>query len=468
MIAAALDHSSPQRQKLPAMLWQVFIPVCGLLAGSLLLNHLGVDMAFQRAVYSPGEGWAAGDRFPWNVLYHLGTLPAMLAVLVALVGLILKLGRRLPQERNFATVYLALVLAVGPGLFANLILKEHWGRPRPREVVEFGGRHSYEPPLWRDAASTGKSFPCGHATMGFFFFGHFFIHRRRHPRLAWVAFASALALGWLIGFARAMQGGHFISDIWWAMGLMWLTCGALWQGTHWMEQKKWCAAFFNWLQRRPRTGAALVGVIILLATVGALLATPYQREQDVAAGPLPAERRLKLSGIFQEGDIEIHEAADARLKVSANGHGMVWSKVLSGVRQREEDDLFETRFVQTREGWFTELNQDMILHFPVHRAEEILMTLRSTELAFNLEAAAAAQTWKFMGEGEVIVGIARDAAVTLQAGPEVSVKGLAELGFVRGDRGRWLKAGKGSSVKLQLALSKGTLTLVPGRVTNGK
>ncbi|HCX59124.1 MAG TPA: PAP2 family protein, partial [Candidatus Cloacimonas sp.] len=63
-------------------------------------------------------------------------------------------------------LYLFLVLAmiIGPGIIVNSALKENWGRPRPRDVEQFGGRYAYEAPLEIDLSSPGKSFPCGHAT----------------------------------------------------------------------------------------------------------------------------------------------------------------------------------------------------------------------------------------------------------------------------------------------------------------
>ena len=39
-------------------------------------------------------------------------------------------------------------LALAPGLLTNVILKSHWGRPRPIDVVEFGGDQHFVP--WWD------------------------------------------------------------------------------------------------------------------------------------------------------------------------------------------------------------------------------------------------------------------------------------------------------------------------------
>ncbi len=43
--------------------------------------------------------------------------------------------------------FLIAVLAIGPGLVANVMLKDNWGRARPRQVVEFGGTKHFTPPL---------------------------------------------------------------------------------------------------------------------------------------------------------------------------------------------------------------------------------------------------------------------------------------------------------------------------------
>src|SRR6516225_4461571 len=39
-------------------------------------------------------------------------------------------------------------IALAPGVVANLVLKEHWGRPRPIDVAEFGGDEHFRP--WWD------------------------------------------------------------------------------------------------------------------------------------------------------------------------------------------------------------------------------------------------------------------------------------------------------------------------------
>ena len=47
-------------------------------------------------------------------------------------------GRPVWRIDGRATAFLLLALALGPGLIVNTALKDHWGRARPSQVVEFG------------------------------------------------------------------------------------------------------------------------------------------------------------------------------------------------------------------------------------------------------------------------------------------------------------------------------------------
>ena len=36
-------------------------------------------------------------------------------------------------------------MAIGVGLFTHILLKDHWGRPRPKQVTQFGGTQEFHP-----------------------------------------------------------------------------------------------------------------------------------------------------------------------------------------------------------------------------------------------------------------------------------------------------------------------------------
>jgi lipid A 4'-phosphatase len=108
--------------------------------------------------------------------------------------------------------YLILCLVIGPGLVVNVIFKEHSGRPRPKHIIEFGGSNTFRPLLdFNGQCSSNCSFSCGHAAMGFYITAFAFTqsNERKRNNILYVG----ILLGYIIGIARLMQGGHFFSDV---------------------------------------------------------------------------------------------------------------------------------------------------------------------------------------------------------------------------------------------------------------
>ena len=185
------------------------------------------DLLISSAVAGAKNNWPSGGEFPWNVLYTWASFPAF--VLAGISLLIFGAGffvHKLARLRMKAA-YILLFLALGPGLVVNVLLKDQLGRARPREVVEFGGSYQYTP-IWK-AGSTGKnsSFPSGHAAIAFFLIAPWFVLRDEKQRLAVGFLASGLLFGSLVSIARILQGGHFVSDVLWAGGFMYLVGGIL-------------------------------------------------------------------------------------------------------------------------------------------------------------------------------------------------------------------------------------------------
>ena len=103
-------------------------------------------------------------------------------------------------------------MALGPGLLANVVLKDHWGRARPTQIEAFGGTRQFTPaPLPASQCTRNCSFVSGHAALGFSLVGFAFLL----PTARWRrrAIAATLGFGALIGLVRIVQGGHFLSDV---------------------------------------------------------------------------------------------------------------------------------------------------------------------------------------------------------------------------------------------------------------
>ena len=112
-----------------------------------------------------------------------------------------------------------LTVALGPGLLVNGILKPYWGRPRPADITAMGGTQEYHK-VWIPAGvKGGKSFPCGHCSMGFSLTSVAAFYPL-HPVLSVCALAGGVACGALLGVTRIIQGGHFPTDVLWAGILM--------------------------------------------------------------------------------------------------------------------------------------------------------------------------------------------------------------------------------------------------------
>lgn len=108
------------------------------------------------------------------------------------------------------SAFLFAVLIVGPGLVANSLFKDNWGRARPSQIVEFGGVKEFSPPLIiADQCERNCSFVSGDPSVGFHFFGLALLFLWRNLKLIMIPILS----GGVFGITRIVQGAHFFSDV---------------------------------------------------------------------------------------------------------------------------------------------------------------------------------------------------------------------------------------------------------------
>jgi len=197
-------------------------PLAILLAMSIVFRLTDLDRTILANFYSPQHGWTHGDQFPWSQLYHYGPTPAIVLAGAALLTLLSSLFIKKTILFRRQAFFLILMMAIGPGLVVNVIFKDHWGRPRPREIQQFAGPEHFLPVLSKGASGNGYSFPSGHASMGFYLMAPFFLLRRRKPLTAKLFLGGGIGAGALVGLARMIQGGHFASDVMWSGGFIYL------------------------------------------------------------------------------------------------------------------------------------------------------------------------------------------------------------------------------------------------------
>ena len=131
--------------------------------------------------------------------------PAVVATLVKLIW-----PRRKMFVSGSAALFLMATLALGPGLLANVLLKDHWGRPRPIDVTQFGGDQHFV--AWWDPRGDcpgNCAFVSGDVSGAFWTLAPAAL---APPQWRALAYGAALALGVGMAAIRMMAGAHFFSD----------------------------------------------------------------------------------------------------------------------------------------------------------------------------------------------------------------------------------------------------------------
>jgi membrane-associated PAP2 superfamily phosphatase len=126
-------------------------------------------------------------------------------------------------------------IALAPGVVANLVFKEHWGRPRPIDVTEFGGNEHFRA-WWDPRGDCPKncSFVAGEPSGAFWTLAGAAVVP---PHWRALAYSAALAFGAAVGVLRMAAGAHFFTD--------WVFAGVFSFLVIWVVH--------GWLYRWPRT-----------------------------------------------------------------------------------------------------------------------------------------------------------------------------------------------------------------------
>lgn len=177
------------------------------------------DLIVSGWFYWPGEGFRLAGR-PWIEAVRNGIWNLSIAVfLLSAAALVLAAaGRPVRGAGARPAGFVFLLYLLGPGLLVNGVLKEHWGRARPVDVVEFGGAAAFTPPwLPADQCASNCSFVSGEGSAAAALAVTFLIlapaARRRLPRAGFALYALAGVLLPLAGLGlRIATGRHFLSD----------------------------------------------------------------------------------------------------------------------------------------------------------------------------------------------------------------------------------------------------------------
>jgi lipid A 4'-phosphatase len=189
---------------IPRLVWLALLAVA-----LLFLLAPSIDLGLSALFYAPGEGFGIDDTWYERIVYksveYLVALVVCGLILAWLFGRLYAEGRNRVSGRELA--FLLLLLALGPGLVINLGMKEHWGRARPVDLVQFGGTKTFTP-AFVPSDQEGHSFPSGHSGAAFYLAAVAFVVARR--KRLWIRIA--LEYGVVVSFFRIAAGGHYLSD----------------------------------------------------------------------------------------------------------------------------------------------------------------------------------------------------------------------------------------------------------------
>lgn len=220
--------STNQRASAAFGLWADPVLVLGLVALWMTLaivfnGEPGIDQAVTRLFFLQfpcPEGWprqVCGAFTPsassfWTVLreiFHYVPIAAA-AVVAALLARDLSAGHRLSDPRPLYSLTALATFLAGPGLLVNVVLKEHWGRPRPISTDIFGGDLPFVPAgQWSDACASNCSFVSGEASAVFWLICLIPLLPARWRRSA-APLIVAIAI--FTAGLRVAFGGHYLSD----------------------------------------------------------------------------------------------------------------------------------------------------------------------------------------------------------------------------------------------------------------
>ncbi len=360
------------------------------LGATILFAVTGLDIAAQRRFYHPEfvDPWPIANNTLWSLCYR--SAPWVTASLAVAGAALLVAGVLREQSRRFRIygLFILLCVIIGPGLIINVVLKDHWGRPRPRQIVEFGGRLAYTQPLLPSPVR-GKSFPCGHCSVGYLYALGWWLWRRRRPLRAAASLAIGLALGTLLGLGRMAAGAHFLSDaVWSALIAYGVAHGLYYYLLRVPAREDSRAALYPVLARSPRLKAATIAAVAFLCAGiigGGVLASPIDADLTarvrLAGFPVAPET---IEALVDTLDVELRlvtePAGEIECAGSIHGFGLPTNEIKAGW-EFEERPVPALRYRVVQKGLFTDIDGVVRIRVPVQGLRRIVVRARHGDIS---------------------------------------------------------------------------------------
>jgi lipid A 4'-phosphatase len=205
---------------------KVFLIFLALLLVLIIISLFGMDIKVSKILYEP-----VPHNQIWPLMYKYGNiLPNLCGIIAGILLIISFLPSNLASIKKHKKKFLFVLLLfiIAPGIIVQTT-KITWGRPRPVETKEFGGKYEFRTPFSPNIElfgnkNDGNSFPSGHAANGFFMMFPFYILKKRK---ALIFGSLGLIYGTVMSLSRIIQGGHFLSDVVTSLFIVYITAEVL-------------------------------------------------------------------------------------------------------------------------------------------------------------------------------------------------------------------------------------------------
>lgn len=198
-----------------------------LLVALLFILVPQIDLMISSLFFTETEGFF-WSRHPVVLFFY--EIPKVIVAFAVVALLILILDVTLKKKifgiRPLLLFYFSVVMAIGPGLIVNTLLKDNWGRARPYNIEQFNGTKTFTP-AFVISDQDGSSFVSGHSAGAYGLIALALLAKRRRT----LALGSAIVLGSMVGLSRIVQGGHFFSDVAFSFVFVYLTANILYYFT---------------------------------------------------------------------------------------------------------------------------------------------------------------------------------------------------------------------------------------------
>ena len=322
------------------------------------------DLRFSAHFFTDEKQWFLAKSPPWIWLYEYGVIPGIfLSIISFLTWIFSHTKKKLAILRPYLLIC-ALTPIIASALLVNVVLKDHTGRPRPREIKQFSGNWEYLPPLKIGIPGRGYSFHCGHCSIAFTLTSGI-VFWRLSRKFAILSLSLGLIYGILMSLARIVQGGHFITDAMWSLGVVWLTLTTLYYFVYQPPRTEQKPVMRFTLKRKLNVS---IGVILFLSVLAIFtwMRRPFYKEHNAVFEIKKDVSQLEffVPEKWEMEPVKYEASKTGQFLLLVKGYAPPYTSHYLSYSIEKVEDLIKVHFKESVEGYHREFSHTFELKLP--------------------------------------------------------------------------------------------------------